>query len=91
MARQFARSPIPALVAAIATLFALGANAGTAASSYIVTAHSAGSAAKAVRRAGGRIDFDLPIINGVSARLTRRKRPSYARAGDSSSLPMGPF
>jgi hypothetical protein len=69
MSKKHVQFSFPSLIASVA-LLALCANAGGAESSYIVTAHRAGSAAKAVRRAGGRVEFDLPIIDGVSARLT---------------------
>jgi subtilisin family serine protease len=70
MSKKHAQFSFPSLIGPVATLLALSANAGAAESSYIVTAHGTGSAAKEVRRAGGRIEFDLPIIDGVSARLT---------------------
>jgi hypothetical protein len=70
MKSKLAQSSLPALTAAAAALFALVANAGAAASGYIVEAHGTDSAAKAVQRVGGRITHELPIVGGVSAMLT---------------------
>jgi serine protease AprX len=44
--------------------------AGTRKSEYIVQAHGAASAAQAVSRAGGHVNRELPIINGVAATLS---------------------
>src|SRR6516162_3827143 len=57
--------------ASIALLSASATKAHEACTSYIVEGQSAESVAKAVDKVGGHITHELPIINGVSALLTR--------------------
>ena len=61
---------IQALWALSATLIGASASAAGPVSGYIVEALGATSATKAVQQVGGRVTHDLPIIDGVAAKLT---------------------
>ena len=60
-----------ALLTLAIALLAAQATAAPTDKSYIVESHGATSVATEVHKVGGRITHDLPIINGVSATLTR--------------------
>lgn len=49
------------------------------AQSYIVEAISVASAGASVREVGGEVLYDLPIIDGVAARLTEKQREHLAK------------
>ncbi|MGB8693745.1 MAG: S8 family serine peptidase, partial [Steroidobacteraceae bacterium] len=70
-ARNIVMTALGTLALCAQLLAATPAHRSTAAASagYIVQAHGGASAARAVRRAGGHITHELPIINGVSALL----------------------
>jgi serine protease AprX len=61
-----------AVSVALGSLYGLthGLNGSADTASYIVEGHNGVSAAQAVRDVGGRVVLDLPIIQGVSARLS---------------------
>src|SRR5215472_7265768 len=71
------------LAAALALVGATQAHASppkaSRASGYIVETRGQDSATQAVRRAGGRITHELPIIHGVSALLTPRQAARLRR------------
>jgi serine protease AprX len=85
--RMIVTIAIGALMLAATSGFAEGAERVAARNAFIVQAHSAQDAADAVRAAGGRVTNELPIVNGVAARLSAAEAARLQKLAGLSVFP----